>query len=32
MGHFCVLRETIEQALADALQIKEELINVNVRP
>ena len=32
MGHFCVLRETIEQALADALQIKEELINVNQRP
>ena len=32
MGHFCVLRETIEQALADALQIKEELINVNERP
>ncbi|HSZ27148.1 MAG TPA: 5-(carboxyamino)imidazole ribonucleotide synthase [Chthoniobacterales bacterium] len=26
MGHFCVLRETIEQALAEALQIKEELI------
>ena len=26
MGHFCVLRETIEQALAEALQIKEKLI------
>ena len=26
MGHFCVLRETIEEALAEALQIKEELI------
>ena len=32
MGHFCVLRETIEQALAEALQIKQELINVNERP
>jgi 5-(carboxyamino)imidazole ribonucleotide synthase len=30
MGHFCVLRETVEEALADALQIKQELINVNV--
>jgi 5-(carboxyamino)imidazole ribonucleotide synthase len=29
MGHFCVLRETVEEALADALQIKQELINVN---
>ena len=32
MGHFCVLRETIEQALAEALQIKRELINDNKRP
>jgi 5-(carboxyamino)imidazole ribonucleotide synthase len=29
MGHFCVLRETVEEALADALQIKQELINLN---
>jgi 5-(carboxyamino)imidazole ribonucleotide synthase len=27
MGHFCVLRETIDRALAEALQIKQELIN-----
>jgi 5-(carboxyamino)imidazole ribonucleotide synthase len=27
MGHFCVLRETVEQALAEALQIKQELIH-----
>ena len=32
MGHFCVIRETVEQALAEALQIKEELFNVNERP
>jgi 5-(carboxyamino)imidazole ribonucleotide synthase len=32
MGHFCVIRETVEQALAEALQIKEELVNVNERP
>jgi 5-(carboxyamino)imidazole ribonucleotide synthase len=32
MGHFCVIRETVEQALAEALQIKEELVNVNLRP
>jgi 5-(carboxyamino)imidazole ribonucleotide synthase len=32
MGHFCVLRETIEQALAEALEIKQELIDVNERP
>jgi 5-(carboxyamino)imidazole ribonucleotide synthase len=32
MGHFCVLRETIEEALAEALQIKQELINVNEQP
>jgi 5-(carboxyamino)imidazole ribonucleotide synthase len=30
MGHFCVLRETVEEALAEALQIKQELIDVNV--
>ncbi|HEY6839572.1 MAG TPA: 5-(carboxyamino)imidazole ribonucleotide synthase [Chthoniobacterales bacterium] len=29
MGHFCVLRETIEQALSEALEIKQELINAN---
>jgi 5-(carboxyamino)imidazole ribonucleotide synthase len=29
MGHFCVLRETVEEALTDAKQIKQELINVN---
>jgi 5-(carboxyamino)imidazole ribonucleotide synthase len=27
MGHFCVLRETVDRALAEALQIKQELIN-----
>jgi len=32
MGHFCVLRETTEQALAEAMQIKQELIDVNERP
>jgi 5-(carboxyamino)imidazole ribonucleotide synthase len=32
MGHFCVLRETIEQALAEALDIKQELTHVNRRP
>jgi hypothetical protein len=32
MGHFCVIRETVEQALAEALQIKEELVNANERP
>ncbi|MBV9107302.1 MAG: 5-(carboxyamino)imidazole ribonucleotide synthase, partial [Verrucomicrobia bacterium] len=31
MGHFCVLRETIEQALAEAFQIKQELMNVYER-
>ncbi|MBV9645600.1 MAG: 5-(carboxyamino)imidazole ribonucleotide synthase [Verrucomicrobia bacterium] len=31
MGHFCVLRETIEQALAEAFQIKQELTNVYER-
>ena len=30
MGHFCVLRETIDQALSEALQIKQELINVSI--
>ena len=29
MGHFCVLRESIEQALAEALQIKQELTDAN---
>jgi 5-(carboxyamino)imidazole ribonucleotide synthase len=29
MGHFCVLRETVEQALTEALRIKQELINFN---
>jgi 5-(carboxyamino)imidazole ribonucleotide synthase len=29
MGHFCVLRETTEQALAEALEIKQILINAN---
>jgi hypothetical protein len=28
MGHFCVLRETVEQALAEALDIKQELTHV----
>ena len=32
MGHFCVIRETTEQALAEAMQIKQELIDVNERP
>jgi 5-(carboxyamino)imidazole ribonucleotide synthase len=31
MGHFCVLRETIEQALTEALQIKQELIDAHER-
>jgi hypothetical protein len=31
MGHFCVLRETVEQALAEAWQIKQELIDANER-
>ena len=31
MGHFCVLRETIELALTGALQIKEELIKDHER-
>lgn len=30
MGHFCVLRETIEQALAEALEIKQELMHANL--
>jgi hypothetical protein len=29
MGHFCVLREATEQALGEALEIKQELINAN---
>jgi 5-(carboxyamino)imidazole ribonucleotide synthase len=29
MGHFCVLRETVEEALTDALQIKQELLAAN---
>ena len=29
MGHFCVLQESIEQALAEALQIKQELTDAN---
>jgi 5-(carboxyamino)imidazole ribonucleotide synthase len=32
MGHFCVLRETIEQTIAEALQIKEKLINDHEQP
>jgi 5-(carboxyamino)imidazole ribonucleotide synthase len=32
MGHFCVIRETVEQALAEALQIKEKLVNVDEQP
>jgi 5-(carboxyamino)imidazole ribonucleotide synthase len=32
MGHFCVLRETVEQALAEALDIKQELTHVDSRP
>jgi 5-(carboxyamino)imidazole ribonucleotide synthase len=32
MGHFCVLRETVEEALGEALQIKEKLNNVDQRP
>ena len=32
MGHYCVLRETIEQALFEALQIKRELIETNEPP
>jgi 5-(carboxyamino)imidazole ribonucleotide synthase len=32
MGHFCVLRETIEQALAEALDIRRELTHVNSQP
>lgn len=31
MGHFCVLRETIEEAIARALRIKEELIKDHER-
>jgi 5-(carboxyamino)imidazole ribonucleotide synthase len=31
MGHFCVLRETVEEALAEALRIKQELINDHER-
>jgi 5-(carboxyamino)imidazole ribonucleotide synthase len=31
MGHFCVLRENIEQAMAEALQIKQELTDANER-
>jgi 5-(carboxyamino)imidazole ribonucleotide synthase len=31
MGHFCVLRETLEQALVEALDIKRELTHVNSR-
>jgi 5-(carboxyamino)imidazole ribonucleotide synthase len=30
MGHFCVLRKTTDHALAEALQIKQELINANI--
>jgi 5-(carboxyamino)imidazole ribonucleotide synthase len=32
MGHYCVLRETIDQALVEALQIKQELINLHEPP
>jgi 5-(carboxyamino)imidazole ribonucleotide synthase len=31
MGHFCVLRETVEEALAEALEIKQNLIALNER-
>jgi 5-(carboxyamino)imidazole ribonucleotide synthase len=31
MGHFCVLRDTIEQALEEALQIRQKLIHGNER-
>jgi 5-(carboxyamino)imidazole ribonucleotide synthase len=29
MGHFCVLRETLDEALSRALKIKQELTNTN---
>jgi 5-(carboxyamino)imidazole ribonucleotide synthase len=32
MGHFCLLRGTTQQALEEALQIKQELINAHDRP
>jgi 5-(carboxyamino)imidazole ribonucleotide synthase len=31
MGHFCVLRETVDEALAGALKIRQELSNANER-
>jgi 5-(carboxyamino)imidazole ribonucleotide synthase len=29
MGHFCVMRETLDEALGGALKIRQELTNAN---